>query len=131
FAFRKLYFDAWWPNPALIKAGGFDLVEGAQYLRDVAVDAGVLPLALFLAGAGLVARRALREGADVALLVTALGAAQLAFLVASGGDWMVGARFLAPIIPALALTGFVALEALATPPHHPAPLVPLYFSLTP
>jgi hypothetical protein len=117
FAFRRLYFDAWWPNPALIKAGGFDLREGAQYLWAVSFQAGFFPILLFLAGAGRVGARIPRGGSDVAALVTALGLAQLLFLVGSGGDWMTGARFLAPIVPALVLTGFVALEAVARSPR--------------
>jgi hypothetical protein len=117
FAFRKLYFDAWWPNPALIKAGGFNLREGTQYLWDVSLQAGFFPLLFFGAGAVLVMTRIPRRGSDVAALVTALGLAQLSFLVASGGDWMTGARFLAPIVPALVLTGFVALEAVARSPR--------------
>jgi hypothetical protein len=114
FGFRKLYFDAWWPHPALVKTGGFDPVEGLFYLWDSALNAGVFPLLLFVAGAGLVAARvAQRRDGDVAALVTALGIGQLAFLVTSGGDWMSGGRFFAPVVPALVLVGFVALEALA------------------
>jgi len=114
FGFRKLYFDAWWPHPALVKAGGFDPFEGAWYLWDAALNAGAFPLLLFLAGAALVAARLARRRADgAAALVTALGAGQLAFVVASGGDWMTGGRFFAPAVPALVLVGFVALEALA------------------
>jgi hypothetical protein len=114
FAFRRLYFDAWWPHPASVKAGGFDLGDGAVYLWDVALEAGAFPLLLFGAGVVLVATRlAARREADLAALVAALGLGQLAFVVASGGDWMAGARFLAPIVPVLVLVGFVALEALA------------------
>jgi hypothetical protein len=129
FAFRKLYFDAWWPNPALIKAGGFNLREGAQYLWGVSIQAGVFPILLFLAGALRVVTRIPRRGSDVAALVTALGLAQLLFLVASGGDWMTGARFLAPIVPALVLTGFVALEAVARSPRIRTGLVVAYCAL--
>lgn len=114
FAFRKLYFDAWWPHPAVVKTGGFDPIEGAAYLWDSALNAGAFPLLLFLAGACLVAARLARRRDDgVAALVTALGIGQLAFVVASGGDWMSGGRFFAPAVPALVLVGFVALEALA------------------
>jgi hypothetical protein len=114
FAFRRLYFDAWWPHPAAVKAGGFDPREGAAYLWGASLEAGVFPLLLFLAGAGLVALRLVRHrDGSVAGLVAALGLGQLAFLVASGGDWMAGARFLAPAVPALVLIGFVALEAVA------------------
>ena len=115
FAFRKLYFDAWWPHPAVVKTGGFDPLEGAGYLWDSTLNAGAFPVLLFLAGAGLVAARpARRQGDGVAALVTALGIGQLAFIVVSGGDWMSGGRFFAPAVPALVLVGFVALEALAS-----------------
>jgi hypothetical protein len=129
FAFRKLYFDAWWPNPASIKAGGFDPRDGAQYLWEVGIQAGVFPILLFLAGAALVMARIPRRSSDVAALATALGLAQLAFLVGSGGDWMTGARFLAPIVPALVLTGFVALEAIARSRRARAGLVVAYCAL--
>lgn len=114
FALRKLYFDAWWPHPALVKTGGFDASEGAAYLWDTTLNAGAFPLLWFVAGAWLVASRiARRRGDEVAALVAALGIGQLAFVVASGGDWMSGGRFYAPLVPALVLVGFVALEALA------------------
>jgi hypothetical protein len=117
FAFRRVYFDAWWPHPAVVKAGGFDPREGAAYLWGASLEAGVFPLLLFLAGAGLVALRlARRRDEAVAGLVTALGLGQLGFLVASGGDWMAGGRFLAPAGPALVLIGFVALEAAVAEP---------------
>jgi hypothetical protein len=128
FAFRKLYFDAWWPNPAVIKTGGFDVYEGAQYLWRVSIQAGVFPIVLFLAGALQVLARK-RAGSEVAALVTALGSAQLGFLVASGGDWMTGARFLAPIVPALVLTGFVALEGIARSPRMRSGLAVAYCAL--
>jgi hypothetical protein len=112
FAFRRLYFDAWWPHPARVKTGGFDLADGAVYLWDTALQAGAFPLLLFLAGAALVAVRFRRQrDGEVGVLVAALGIGQLAFLVASGGDWMSLGRFLAPAVPALVLVGFVALEA--------------------
>jgi hypothetical protein len=123
FAFRKLYFDAWWPNPAAIKSGGFDVAGGAAYLVRVADDAGFVPLLLGAVGAGLVL---VRRASEPAVLVTALAAGQLLFLVASGGDWMVGARFLAPIVPALALTGFAALEAVARSQRSRAALAAAY-----
>jgi hypothetical protein len=127
FVFRKLYFDAWWPHPALVKIGGFDPVEGAFYLWDSALAAGAFPLLLFAAGFWLVAARMARHrDADVAALVAALGIGQLAFVVASGGDWMSGGRFFAPLVPALVLVGFVALEALAPEARARALLVAAY-----
>ena len=127
FGFRRLYFHAWWPNPALMKVGGFDAGAGARYLWDVGLASGALPLLLFVAGLGVLVIRRLRgRGNLTAELVGSLGLAQIAFLVLSGGDWMLGARFLAPIVPALVLTGFVALEKFAPSAGARAGLAALY-----
>ena len=127
FGFRKLYFHAWWPNPALMKVGGFNSQDGAQYLWDEGLAFGAFPLLLFVAGlAVLVVRRARGAGNATAELVASLGLAQLTFLVASGGDWMQGARFLALIVPPLVLTGFLALEQFAPAASGRAGLAALY-----
>jgi hypothetical protein len=127
FGFRKLYFHAWWPNPALMKVGGFNAEDGARYLWDVGLAFGAFPLLLFLAGlAVLVMRRVRGAGNATAELVASLGLAQLTFLVSSGGDWMAGARFLALIVPSLVLTGFLALEQFAPAASGRAGLAALY-----
>jgi hypothetical protein len=116
--FRKLYFNAWWPNPATLKSQGFDAGEGLVHLWDVSLRAGVYPLMLAAAGAAVVAARYFRGAPDrVAALVIALGLGQVAFIVISGGDWMIGGRFLAPIVPALVLVGFLAIEAAVPAPR--------------
>jgi hypothetical protein len=51
FAFRKLYFDAWWPNPAVIKTGGFDLREGPSTCGTSPPRPACFRSCLFLAGA--------------------------------------------------------------------------------
>jgi hypothetical protein len=130
FGFRRLYFHAWWPNPALMKVGGFDSKAGVRYLWDVGLAAGVFPLLLFVAGlAVLVIRRMRGAGNLTAELVGSLGLAQLAFLVASGGDWMAGSRFLALSVPTLVLTGFLALEEFAKTVSGRAGLAALYAAL--
>jgi hypothetical protein len=127
FGFRKLYFHAWWPNPALMKVGGFNAQDGALYLWDVGLATGAFPLLLFVAGfAVLVVRRLRGAGNATAELVASLGLAQLTFLVASGGDWMQGARFLALIVPSLVLVGFLALEQFTPASSGRAGLVALY-----
>lgn len=129
FAFRRLYFDAWWPNPAVIKAGGFDARGGALYLWNACLSSGGFPIVAFVAGGALVVARSTRALPVVSLLVGALGLGQLAFVVASGGDWMLGARFLAPVVPALVLIGFVAIEAAARGPRARAGLAASYCAL--
>jgi hypothetical protein len=72
----------------------------------------VFPLMLGAAGVVLVAWRHLRGSVQlVAALIAALAIGQLGFLVLSSGDWMLGGRFLAPIVPPLVLLGFLAIEA--------------------
>jgi hypothetical protein len=127
FGFRKLYFHTWWPNPALMKVGGFNAQDGARYLWDVGLACGAFPLLLFAAGlALLVVRRVRGAGNATAELVASLGLAQLTFLVVSGGDWMAGGRFLALIVPSLVLTGFLALEKFAPAASGRAGLAALY-----
>jgi hypothetical protein len=116
--FRKLYFDAWLPNPATLKSQGFDAREGFVYLWDVSLRAGVFPLMLAAGGAAVVVVRHLRGAPNpVAALMVALALGQLAFIVISGGDWMIDGRFLAPIVPPLVLIGFLAIEAAVSAPH--------------
>jgi hypothetical protein len=116
--FRKLYFDAFWPNPATLKSQGFDAGEGFVYLWDVSLRAGVFPLLLAVGGAAVVAVRHFRGAPNpVAGLLIALALGQLAFIVISGGDWMIGGRFLAPIVPPLVLIGFLAIEAAVPAPR--------------
>lgn len=117
-AFRKLYFDAWLPNPATLKSHGFDSGEGFVYLWDVTLRAGVFPLVLAAAGVAVVVLSLVRGPINsLAALISALALGQLAFTVISGGDWMIGGRFLAPIVPALVLLGFLAIEAAAPAPR--------------
>jgi len=74
FGFRKLYFHAWWPNPALMKVGGFNAQDGALYLWDVGLATGAFPLLLFIAGlAVLVVRRLRGAGNATAELVASWG----------------------------------------------------------
>jgi hypothetical protein len=75
------------------------LAVGAQY---VAREGGVPSLVAAAALAMLAARGAwMRRDAPVLQALAALAAAQLTFVVAVGGDWMEGGRFLVPVLPAV------------------------------
>lgn len=132
---RRLVFGEWAPNPALVKQHGFDVVGGLGYLLEASRLSPVLVAAAVVGGlfvVGLVAARgfSLAPGGrrilgglgrdespsryfesprtTILVLAGALTFGSLGFVVLSGGDWMVGGRFLAPAMPAAGVT-FVAL----------------------
>jgi hypothetical protein len=113
FAFRKLYFGSYLPNPAYSKGETKAVAEGLEYVLSV-----VFPqhLALFLAagaGAVLVLRRAARLRTLATDAVAALFTlAYLGFIVLVGGDWMWGGRFLAHIAPLLAALAALAVSSV-------------------
>ena len=94
------------PNPVLAKARGLPLREGLQYLgKSVpwpwAWAVAALAVGLFSAAsrASSDARASNAEERMAALFAVAY----LGFIVASGGDWMYGGRFLANVAPLLGL----------------------------
>ena len=106
-AFRRLYFHAWVPNSAALKMGGFDLREGFAYLWDGLALNGFVLGALALVGVvGLTWQLAARRpGGFLLALIGAEMIGHLGFVIGSGGDWMSGARFLAPAIPSIVILG--------------------------
>jgi hypothetical protein len=101
--FRKAYFGAWLPNPAMIKSGGFALEGGFLYFADAAAKHGPWITAGTLLAVTTMGPSQLRRGRAQPLLVWALALAYFAFVLASGGDWMRGARLFAFGAPAAAL----------------------------
>ena len=134
---RLALFGQWVPNPALIKKHGFDPIEGLFYLLHAAAVSNPILLIVGLLGVGVVLSRLVRrlgrtvrgeegvpedlEGARrevLLVLLSALAGAYLAFIVASGGDWMRGGRFFALVAPSLVLLT-AALAGMATSPRVP------------
>jgi hypothetical protein len=117
-AWRLHQFGLPLPQPVYAKVSGHwldSLRQGLDYLARSARQAPGLMVLLFVALLGAVP--ALRDAAlrrRLAPLIAAC-AAQGAFLLASGGDWMEGARFFVPIIPALAALAALALLRLGEP----------------
>jgi hypothetical protein len=116
FAARFLYFGALFAQPVGAKTGGLSaatLHAGLQYLVHAS---GLLDLALpLLLVAGAVRLIHLGSSGRVeAAYVAILGfvAAQLAFVLFVGGDWMIGARFIVPVIPVMAAGAIIAAECL-------------------
>jgi hypothetical protein len=121
--FRYLYFGDVFPQPVHVKATraplSVQIPRGLRYLLgespgDPGLELHHLAPLLLVAALGLcVALRALRRGGSGELVVFAamFGAAELAFAVAVGGDWMGYGRFLVPGIPCLAVVAAAALHA--------------------
>ena len=111
--FRWLAFGMVAPNPALAKSGAFALAHGASYLWKGIVLGGPALALVALCGAFWVLS-GYRSGraATPSILLLGWGASAVAFVVASGGDWMPGARLLVPIAPALAVLAGEALGVL-------------------
>lgn len=114
---RYLYFGAPVPQPVQAKVGG-DLLDeldgGASYLL-LQIRSMSLVVILFLTVSGLVralARRADDRAAFALLFLGGFAAAQCAFILFSGGDWMSGARFLVPVIPLLAISALFGLDLM-------------------
>ena len=103
YIWRFSYFGQWLPNTFYAKAGGgvAKYIEGARYLllNSSKLLWGnpillIFPLLPFLG----------KTGAGIRLNFLGLAvAAQGAFVLFAGGDWMPGARFLIPAMPFVAL----------------------------
>ena len=107
-AFRRLYYDAWVPNTALVKLGvTLDRVRfGAAYLWSGALGFAAL-VVLAAAAAAVVEPRARRR---VVILGGCL-VAWCAYVLVVGGDWMPAHRLLVPALVLLVLLGAEALAA--------------------
>lgn len=92
------------PIASLAKIGPTPWRAGLRYLGDALLGSNlllaVLALPAMAAAAWALARG--RSRSRLLVLTAALAFAQLAFIVASGGDWMEAGRFLAPAVPLLA-----------------------------
>ena len=107
---RYAAFRAVIPNPAAVKAGGFAVRRGVEYLRESGLATGIFfPIGV---GAGvLVTGAAALRGRDATTSLTlGFALAGVAFVLESGGDWMPAGRLVVPVIPMLAL---VAAQAIA------------------
>jgi hypothetical protein len=130
FAFRLEYFGHWFPQPVEAKSGGgitiAQLASGLKYLQNTAYNVfrsveffGVTPfggLTLLLLGAvGKAVKKVVGRSAprpEVGLSLVFLFA-YVSFIVASGGDWMEGGRFLVPVLPvALAVLAWAVFSAV-------------------
>ena len=111
---RHYYFDAWFPQPVTAKSSHnyiANILKGIDYIT----DAGGSITTQCITAAGLLAWVAAlfywKHPQRNAIIATGLLAlAQIAFILATGGDWMDATRFLLPVLPALFLCIFIFLS---------------------
>ena len=103
-AWRLVTFDSLWPNPVLAKAGSsLTVSRGLRYLLSFYTSSWLMAAlgAVLMLKLGRAVRG--RSGGGVSLAVLSAVAAQHAFIIATGGDWMEHHRFLQPIVPLLTI----------------------------
>ncbi|WP_322055185.1 hypothetical protein [Paraburkholderia bannensis] len=114
--FRLWYFGRAFPLPVYAKSAGISLPsmgEGVLYVA-AQLRAGLGLAALIVAaivGAVVQVVRATDALNIRAVLAGVFLLSVLSFVVASGGDWMEGGRFLIPIVPLAAYFGCVAVRS--------------------
>lgn len=115
--FRYIYFDALFPQPVSAKSRGIEfsnITDGILSLLGLVYFPSILVMigSVFLLGNNYLKGR--DQGAIAALPIVSMAIACLGFTVASGGDWMEGYRFLAPILPLALVAAFLCLEKSAS-----------------
>ena len=99
---RVAYYGDWLPNTYYAKMTGEPL--SARLVRGLGYAWSALAMSGGALAVGALAWGAARawSGSPLRLAVCGFCAAHLLFILVSGGDWMVGGRFIAPLAPALA-----------------------------
>ncbi len=115
--FRLVYFGTLVPNTVSAKVGGglFSTIwNGSAYLLHYMVGSPLVMLALAVVGLlGIFWRWTKRTETESDVLLVMLMSwvvLQSVFVVAVGGDWMPGMRFMVPLIPALCFVAGRQLE---------------------
>ncbi len=101
--FRQHYFGQLFPQPVYAKAASFNvtkILHGLLYFL-ASLQLSIIIYSIFLLKplASWLKRQAVDNTALT--LSVSFAAAYLAFIIASGGDWMGGGRFFVPVIPLL------------------------------
>lgn len=113
FGIRYLAFGTVVPHPAVAKSGAFELGRGVSYLETgFFLSNLVLPIAALIGAVLLLIEIFSGRASTRLVLVLGWGLSAIAFVAGSGGDWMPGARLLAPAGPALVILAGHALEHL-------------------
>ena len=110
---RHDYYGHWLPQTFWIKTPGPELLgEGASYLGGAFIHLHLWLLAAPIL-AGMLTRRAIGLSRRDAALVAAVIGPYLGYVATTGGDFMPAFRFVAPLLPLLAMTAGACLEGAA------------------
>jgi hypothetical protein len=113
---RLIAFGSALPRTVSAKSGGFHWRQGLNYAVDSMLASNSALFIGALLALALTAVQLLRGRLRPVLAVTsAVFFAQLAFVLGSGGDWMVHGRFLVPAVP---LACVLVAQLLSTPRSH-------------
>ncbi len=110
---RHFYFDAWLPQPVIAKSSHnypANILKGILYL----INAGnsittqcITASGLFFWCASLLYWK--HQHRTAIIVAGSLALSQIAFILATGGDWMDATRFLLPVLPAMFLCALLFL----------------------
>lgn len=109
---RYGYFGDYWPQPVSVKTGGSllaSVLQGVQYGRDALACAGLWVPALLVVW-GVCRLFPAKTAGTILPVLGAVLSASVAFVIASGGDWMPAGRFWVPVLPLFALLAGGALQ---------------------
>jgi hypothetical protein len=117
---RHFTFGAWFPQPVSAKVDAQitnKLAAAAWYFGRTLRDTPVIYALIGTAAAALALKLMTRDFTHRrAWIAAGFVLAQLAFIVAAGGDWMEGGRFLVPMVPAVCALAAWALTILLKEP---------------
>lgn len=111
---RDHYFGQYFPQPVYAKSTGLSMersAHGLLYLLGSLHYTLFLNLLLIVADMCVTWSKPSLELQNFLWIATAFVLAQLAFVIAGGGDFMEGGRFLAPVVPLMLIAGFYAIPA--------------------
>ena len=115
---RDNYFMQWFPQPVYAKAEGISLDKIAfGFLYFIySMQLSIIIYTLMLLSLLILIFFKAQQFEFTVLVIISLSCSYLAFIVASGGDWMTGGRFFTPVIPLLILLCLKLLESFSIKP---------------
>lgn len=110
---RMLVYEHIFPQPVYAKSAGISLERiqgGLGYLTEQMSMGAALGLMLFAATFLIAIKRDVLDKKPLFLLSSAYVVAHLGFVIASGGDFMEGGRFIAPVLPLMIMMAFISIS---------------------
>lgn len=114
---RYLNFEQIFPQPVYAKSSGLllsNFLDGIEYLfQQYWIPSLALLTSLILFGTVQIVQHRIQAAREKAFFIILLFfLVQIAFVVTKGNDWMVGGRFLIPVLPLLLVAGLYVVNQL-------------------